>query len=205
MAGFSKQVDAYVAKSASFAQPILEHLRELVHTACPDVVETIKWSFPHFDYKGILCSMAAFKNHCSFGFWKGVLMSDPNNVMTIVGRTSMGNFDRITSIDDLPSDKIMLAYIREAMKLNDEDSKLPAKKTPAKKAAEVNVPEYFTKVLKKNKKAYAAFTAFSPSRRKEYVQWITEAKTEETRKKRIGTAIEWLSEGKPRDWKYIKK
>jgi uncharacterized protein YdeI (YjbR/CyaY-like superfamily) len=205
MTGFSKQVDAYVAKSAPFAQPILEHLRELVHTACPDVVETIKWSFPHFDYKGMLCNMAAFKNHCSFGFWKGALMSDPNKVMTPVGRTSMGSFDRITSLDDLPSDKIMLAYIREAMKLNDENLKLPVKKTSTKKAAEVKVPAYFTQVLKKDKKAYATFTAFSPSHRKEYVEWITEAKTEETRKKRIETAIEWLSEGKSRHWKYVKK
>jgi uncharacterized protein YdeI (YjbR/CyaY-like superfamily) len=205
MGKFNKHIDAYVAKSAPFAQPILEHLRELVHQACPDVIETVKWGFPHFEYQGILCSMAAFKHHCSFGFWKAVLMSDPHQVMTIIGKTSMGSFDRILSPDDLPSDKIFLQYIREAMKLNEENVKINTKKTVTKKISAVNVPEYLTKALKKNKKAYTTFTTFSNSHKKEYVEWITEAKTEPTRKKRIETALEWLSEGKSRHWKYASK
>jgi uncharacterized protein YdeI (YjbR/CyaY-like superfamily) len=200
MASFDKRVDAYIAKSEPFAHPILEHLRELVHQACPDVEEAVKWSFPHFLYNGILCSMASFKHHCSFGFWKAAIMDDPKGILTIVGRTSMGHFDKITSVDDLPTEKIMHDYIKQAVRLNEHDVKLPPKKVS--KAAPVKVPDYFTKVLKKNKKAFAAFEAFSNSHRKEYVMWITEAKREETRNKRMEQAVEWLKEGKSRDWKY---
>lgn len=203
MASYDKRVDAYIARSAPFAQPILEHLRELVHKACPEIDETIKWSFPHFDYKGIVCSMAAFKQHCSFGFWKAAIMEDPKGILTIVGRTSMGHFDKITSLKDLPSDKIMIDYIRHAVKLNEGDVKLPPKKSVKAKA--VNVPDYLAKALKKNKKAHAAFEAFSNSHRNEYVQWITEAKTEPTRIKRMEQAVAWLSEGKSRNWKYERK
>lgn len=203
MATFDKRVDAYIAKAEPFAQPVLEHLRELVHKACPDVEETMKWSFPHFEHKGLLCSMASFKKHCAFGFWKGAIMKDPKGILSVVGRTSMGNFDRITSVDDLPSEKVMLDYIRQAVRLNDEDVKLPPKKVV--KASAVKVPDYFIKVLKKNKKAFAAFEAFSNSHRKEYVQWITEAKSEETRSKRMEQAVAWLSEGKSRNWKYERK
>ncbi len=203
MASYDKRVDAYIARSAPFAQPILEHLRELVHKACPEIDETIKWSFPHFDYKGIVCSMAAFKQHCSFGFWKAAIMEDPKGILTIVGRTSMGHFDKITSLEDLPSDKIMIDYIRQAVKLNEGDVKLPPKKSVKAKA--VNVPDYLAKALKKNKKAHAAFEAFSNSHRNEYVQWITEAKTEPTRIKRMEQAVAWLSEGKSRNWKYERK
>lgn len=130
-------------------------------------------------------------------------MKDPKGILSVVGRTSMGNFDRITSLDDLPSDKIMLDYIKQAVKLNEDDIKLPPKKVV--KTADVKVPEYFTKVLKKNKKAFSAFEAFSASHRKEYVQWITEAKSEDTRTRRIDQAVEWLSEGKSRNWKYERK
>jgi uncharacterized protein YdeI (YjbR/CyaY-like superfamily) len=200
MASFDKRVDAYIAKSASFAQPILEHLRELVHKACPEIEETIKWNFPHFSYRGIVCSMASFKHHCSFGFWKAAIMEDPQKILTIVGRTSMGHFNKITSLKDLPSDKILISYIKQAVKLNEDDVKLPAKK--ALKVPALKVPAYFTKVLKTNKEALTAFEAFSNSHRNEYVQWITDAKTEPTRMKRMNQAIEWLSEGKSRNWKY---
>src|SRR5688572_32247585 len=113
-------IDAYIKRSAPFARPIMEHLRELVHKACPQVEETIKWGFPHFEYKGILCSMAAFKQHCSFGFWKATLMDDPNNILERVGKTSMGSLGALTSKKDLPADKVIIAYIKEAMKLNDD-------------------------------------------------------------------------------------
>jgi uncharacterized protein YdeI (YjbR/CyaY-like superfamily) len=203
MENFDKKVDAYVAKSAPFAKDILEHLRQLVHKACPEVKETIKWGFPHFEYKGILCSMAAFKAHCAFGFWKGAIMLDPKKVMTTVGKTSMGSFDRIISLDDLPSDKIMIAYIKEAKKLNDEDVKLPVR--AKQKSTTVETPDYFIKALKKNKKAFETFRGFSNSNKKDYIDWINEAKTEATRDKRIETSLEWMSEGKIRNWKYAKK
>jgi uncharacterized protein YdeI (YjbR/CyaY-like superfamily) len=190
-------------KSASFAQPILEHIRELVHTACPEVEETVKWSFPHFDYKGLMCSMASFKKHCSFGFWKGSIMQDPKGILSVVGKTAMGNFERISSVDDLPADRVMIDYIRQAAKLNENDIKLPAKKVSG--ATPVKVPEYFTKILKKNKKAMETFKGLNNSQRKDYVLWITEAKQNVTRERRIAQAIELLNEGKSRNWKYEKK
>src|SRR5882762_10487209 len=127
MATTDPRIDAYIAKAADFARPVLEHLRKLVHKACPGVQETMKWSFPHFEYGGaILCSMAAFKEHCVFGFWKASIMKDPEGILQIADRHSMGHFDRMTSRKDLPSDKILLAYIREAASLNEEGVKLPA-------------------------------------------------------------------------------
>jgi uncharacterized protein YdeI (YjbR/CyaY-like superfamily) len=203
MEKFDQRIDAYIAKSAPFAKEILEHLRQLVHDACPDVEETIKWGFPHFEYKGILCSMAAFKGHCAFGFWKGAIMKDPKNVMTIVGKTSMGSFNRITSINDLPSNKILISYIKEAKTLNEDDIKLPER--VKKKTSSVKIPSYFLDVLKKNKKAFATFQGLSNSNKKDYTDWITEAKTESTREKRIQTSLGWLAEGKTRNWKYSKK
>ena len=145
MGNFSQKIDTYVARSAPFAQPILEQIRQLVHKACPKVEETIKWGFPHFEYKGILCSMAAFKNHCSFGFWKGTIMNDPEGTLKIVGKTSMGHFDRITSLKDLPSSKVMLQYIKEAVRLNEEDVQLPSK-AGVKKTSGVKVPSDLTKL-----------------------------------------------------------
>src|SRR5918997_1578291 len=121
-----KRVDAYIAKSADFAKPILTHLRELVHRACPEVEEKMKWSFPHFDYKGMMCSMAAFKGHCTFGFWKASLMRDPQGILT-QGDSAMGQFGQIKSLEDLPADDVLKAYIREAARLNDEGVKAPAR------------------------------------------------------------------------------
>ncbi len=195
------RIDEYIKNSAPFAQPILQHLRLLVHSACPQVEETMKWSFPHFDYKGILCSMASFKQHCSFGFWKGSVMKDSKQLLTIVGETDMARFDKITSLRDLPADKILIAYIKEAVRLNEEGIKLPAKEKTIGKA-KISMPEELTAALKKNKKALATFEQFSPSHKREYLEWITESKTDATREKRIETTIEWLSEGKSRHWKY---
>jgi uncharacterized protein YdeI (YjbR/CyaY-like superfamily) len=204
MAVKEKAVDAYITKSADFAKPILEHLRALVHKACPDVEEKIKWSFPHFDYKGeMMCSMAAFKQHAVFGFWKAALMKDPILVKNAQSEVAMGHLGRITSVKDLPSDKKMIAWIKEAMALNDKGIKLaPKPKTIEKK--ELLLPDYFTKAIHKNKKALHLFTAFSYSHKKEYIEWITAAKTEETRNKRIAGAIEMIAEGKNLNWKYNK-
>ena len=200
-----KIVDAYIAKAADFARPILNHIRELVHKTCPEVEEKMKWSFPHFDYKGeMMCSMAAFKQHAVFGFWKASLMKDPALVETAKSEVAMGHLGRLTSIKDLPADKKMTAWIKEAMALNDKGIKLAAKsKTTDKK--EMVVPDYFIKALSKNKKAKQTFESFAYSHKKEYLQWIAEAKTEETRNKRIAAAIEMMSEGKSRNWKYAKK
>ncbi len=205
MAKKEKKIDAYIAKSADFAKPILLHIRELVHKACPDVEEKMKWSFPHFDYKGeMMCSMAAFKQHAVFGFWKAALMKDPILVETARSEVAMGHLGRLASLKDLPSDKKMTAWIKEAMQLTDKGIKLPAKAKSAEKK-ELVVPDYFIKALSKNKKAKQVFENFAYSHKKEYLEWITEAKTEETRNKRMATALEWMTEGKGRNWKYQTK
>ena len=197
------RVDTYVAKSADFARPILKHIRTLVHKACPDVEETMKWSFPHFDYKGILCSMAAFKQHCSVGFWKASLLKDPDKVLTATGAEAMGHLGKITSLKDLPSDSILIKYIREAAKLNDEGVKVVKAKPAAPKPA--RVPADLAAALKKNRKAAEGFSTFPPSHKREYIEWITEAKRPETREKRIATTVEWIAQGRGRNWKYEKK
>ena len=205
MSKINPQIDSYIDKAAPFAQPILNHLRELIHEACPEVEEKMKWSFPHFDYKGeMMCSMAAFKQHAVLNFWKAALMKDPVLIENARSETAMGHLGRITSLKDLPADKKLAAWIKEAMLLNDKGIKLPARKIPEVKK-EIIVPEFFMKAIKKNKKAWQNFESFAYSHRKEYIQWITEAKTEPTRLKRLTTAIEWIEAGKGRNWKYEKK
>ena len=192
------RIDAYIEKSAEFA-PVMVHLRDLIHKACPQVSETLKWSMPSFEYKGILCGFAAFKNHCTFGFWKQTLMETdafPKN------KTAMGSFGRITSLKDLPSDKVMIGLIHQAMELNEKGIKVARPKPSAAAKKDLVIPDDLVSALKKNKKAQAQFDKFSYSHRKEYIQWITEAKTELTRNKRLATTIEWLAEGKSRNWKY---
>ncbi|MBX3253386.1 MAG: YdeI/OmpD-associated family protein [Chitinophagaceae bacterium] len=200
-----KRIDTYINKAAPFAQPVLKHLRGLVHQACPGVTETIKWGFPHFEYSGeIVCSMASFKQHCVFGFWKAAIMKDPDRVLTLFEKASMGHLGRITSKKDLPGDRILKKYIKEAAALNEAGVKLPSRTAAKPAAGSLEVPDYIKVALKQNKKAAAVFEAFSPSHKKEYIQWITEAKTEPTREKRINTMLEWLEEGKPMHWKYVK-
>lgn len=204
MAKINPKIDAYIEKVQPFAQPILRHYRKLVHQVCKDAEEKVKWGFPHFDYKGeMMCSMAAFKEHCAFGFWKASLMKDAQK-LNEAQEDAMGHLGRIKSLRDLPVDKVLVAYIKEAMKLNETGAKLPARKRTVDES-ELLVPNYFKKVLSKNKKAAEQFAKFAPGQKKEYILWLTEAKTDETRKKRMETAIEWISEGKIRNWKYLKK
>jgi len=203
MPKIDKRVDAYIAKARPFAQPVLKHLRELVHKACPEVEETIKWGFPNFDYKGVFCSMAGFKEHCAFNFWKQSLLKDPHKIFGV--KESMGHLGRIESLKDLPADKIMVEYLKEAVELNDKGVKRELKPKVAPNSKELVIPDYLTKALSKNKKANTTFSSFSYSHRKEYVEWITEAKTDETRGKRLKQAIEWMAEGKSRNWKYMNK
>jgi hypothetical protein len=192
------RVDAYIAKSAEFARPILVHLRALVHLGCPEVEETLKWSMPWFEYKGPLCGMAAFKQHATFGFWQHKLIFGKS-----VEEGGMGQFGRITSLKDLPSDKTLLSYVAKAVKLKDSGVKSPG--TPARRGAkrELVVPDYLTSALKRNKRALANFEKFSYSHKKEYVEWLTGAKREETRQKRLSTALDWITAGKPQNWKYM--
>jgi uncharacterized protein YdeI (YjbR/CyaY-like superfamily) len=193
------RVDQYIAKSADFARPILMHIRKIVHAACPDVEETMKWSVPHFDYKGgMMCSMAAFKGHCAFGFWKSSLVLEGPGA-----DDAMGHFGRITSVKDLPPERELAGYVKKAAKLNDEGIKVAKKPAAPKKP--LRVPADFAAIMKKTPAARKTFDAFSPSQRREYVEWVTEAKADATRQNRMATAIEWLSQGKSRNWKYEPK
>ncbi len=201
MPAIDPRIDAYIEMKAEFAKPILKHLRQLIHKACPDVEETIKWSMPFFDYKGnTLCAMSAFKAHCGFMFWKSKLMRDPEGILQVTERGAMGNFDRITSLKDLPLDKILIAYIKEAAMLNEMNTKLPPRKKAV--ATELKILDDFDSAISKNKKAKTVFENFTSGKKKEYIEWINEAKTEATKIKRIETAIEWIAEGKSRNWKY---
>lgn len=195
----NKRVDAYIAKAADFAKPVLSHLRELVHQACPEAQETIKWGFPHFEYQGILCSMASFKRHCAFGFWKAKLMAGYTKELQPVGETAMGHLGKITSVKDLPSDSKLRRLIREAAWLNETGAKV---ERPAATVKRLTIPAYFKKALSMNPKAKATFDAFSYSHKKDYVEWVTEARTEATKNKRMATSMEWLAAGKGRNWKY---
>jgi len=195
------RIDAYIAKSADFAKPILNHLRNLAHAGCPGIEETLKWGMPSFVHEGIVFGMAAFKQHCTVHFWKGDLIFSKAKTPPNASGEAMGQFGRITSLSDLPGDKTFIGYVKKAVDLNEAGIKLPAR-SRSKEKKELVVPDYFTTALKKSKKALAAFENFSYSHRKEYVQWITEAKREETREQRLATAIKWLAEGKSRNWKY---
>jgi uncharacterized protein YdeI (YjbR/CyaY-like superfamily) len=191
------RIDAYIAKSGEFAQPIMTYLRETVHATCPEVEETIKWGFPHFMYKGMFCSMAAFKAHCALNFWKGTFWIEGGDVKA---QEAMGQFGRITTLKDLPPKKILVGYLKKAMQDNDADIK-PAPK-PKAPPRELVVPHDFTKALKKQAAAFKHFTAFTPGAKREYVDWLEEAKTEATRLRRMEQAVEWIAEGKKRNWKY---
>ena len=191
------RIDAYIEKSAEFARPILSYLREVIHGACPDVEEATKWGMPYFSYRGMLCGMASFKAHASFGFWKAALVTpdDKND-------EGMGNFGRLTSVKDLPPRRKLEGYIRKAMKLNEDDVK-PARPKGVAPKAPAELPDDLAAALRKNRKAKAVYDAFSPSAKREYVEWISEAKREATRESRVKQAVEWIAEGKQRNWKYM--
>ncbi len=190
------RIDSYIAGQAEFARPILEHLRKAVRSACPDAEETIKWGMPAFTYKGeILATMAAFKAHASFGFWRGSLVVEGADEQ----QSGMGQFGRLTSNGDLPAPEELEALIRKAMALVDAGVKPVRNKTTK---AEIEMPEDLQAALEANPAASATYEAFPPSCRREYLQWVTEAKRPETRAKRVAEAVGWMAEGKRRNWKY---
>jgi len=201
-----KRVDAYIEKAQPFAKPILRKLRALIHKGNPDMVETIKWGMPSFEYKGPCCGFAAFKQHATFGFWKYKLIEDPNGYLSECsnqGGAAMGNLGRIMSKADLPPDRVIVEFVRQAKKLNDDGVKLPPRQKKARK--ELNAPDSMMAAIRRDRRALETFEKFSPSHRREYIEWITEAKTDATRDRRMATMVEWLAEGKPKNWKYMRK
>jgi uncharacterized protein YdeI (YjbR/CyaY-like superfamily) len=193
----SARIDAYIAKAAPFAQPALNKLRKLIHKAVPGVEETIKWGFPHFLYNGeILCSFAAFKAHYVFGFRKAKIMDDPDGILELEEKTAMGSLGKMSTLSDLPADRIMVKYLKHAASLNAIGAKVPP---PVRRPAKpVVVPDYFMAALKKNRKVLTAFEQLPPSHRREYVEYVTEAKREETRLRRLGKVREQLEKASER-------
>lgn len=197
------RIDAYIAKAEPFARPILEHVRVVVHEGCPDVEETIKWGMPSFVHAGaILCGMAAFKRHASFGFWRHAeVIGEPAT------SEGMGSFGKLETLRDLPSKRQLLTYVRKAARLNEaRGDQARTKPVDGRKAAASrplpDIPVDFAEALRAAPSARAHFDAFAPSHRREYLEWIIDAKREDTRARRIAQAIEWLCEGKSRNWKY---
>lgn len=202
MSSRSPKVDTYIERAPAFARPILSRVRELFHQGCPELQETIKWGIPHFEHHGLLGGMAAFKHHASFGFWKSALMADPNGLFGGDPKASMSGI-KVGSLEELPPDEVLVAYVREAARLNEEGIKAP--RGGKNRKEEIPVPADFEQALDASPRARETFAAFPPSHRREYLEWITEAKRDETRRRRIATAVEWLAEGKPRNWKYMGK
>jgi uncharacterized protein YdeI (YjbR/CyaY-like superfamily) len=204
----SVEIDSYIEKAADFAKPILIKIRELVHKSCPEITECIKWSFPNFEYKGqILCSMAAHKKHCSFGLWRGNEIEDTDKILQQIGKTAMGQLGQLRSIADLPSDEILIKYLQQAIDLCLKVKTKSSSNSDNKNKKSIPVPEipdYLNELLEKCPEAKINFEKFSNSCKREYVVWITEAKTEKTRQKRLSEALEMIKEGKQRNWKYQK-
>lgn len=192
------RVDQFIREAAPFARPILKRVRALAHRHCKGVEETIKWGMPFFLVDGkIICMIGAFKAHCNFGFWKGRSFVNPDGTSAKVG---MGQLDRLTSVRDLPSAKLMASYFKQALEWNAKKKGSPrVRKIPK---AVPRLPADFARGLRSNRKAWSVFTAFSPSKKREYIEWIAGAKSEETRERRMETAIEWIAQGKSRNWKY---
>lgn len=197
----SPEVDHYIAAAPAYARPILQKLRTLFHKAYPEIQETMKWGVPHFEHKGIVAGMAAFKEYIRFGFWKGKLLREKHNLTTSVGNMSMGD-TRLTDISQLPPDKVLLTCIRDAVALNENGVKRTSERKAPKKPLET--PDYFAAALRK-KKLFDQFEARSPSYRRDYIEWLADAKQPETRERRLATALEWIGEGKSRNWKYERK
>src|SRR5262245_8032686 len=197
------RVDQYIDRAAPFARPILKRLRKVIHAACPEVEETLKWGFPHFMHHGILCSMAAFKAHCAFGFWQEKLLAAKHPAFRDPSREAMGQFGRLESLDDLPADRTLVGYVRAAAEFNASGVRRPAarRRGPARP---IVVPPDFREALRRNPRAAATFEGFSPTQRREDVDWVGEAKRDATRRPRLDTSIRWLAEGKTHNWKYAR-
>jgi uncharacterized protein YdeI (YjbR/CyaY-like superfamily) len=203
MSQFNPQFDEYIAKSADFAKPIMEYLRQIIHETCPEVEEIMKWAIPHFDYNGdMMCILAGYKHHCSFSLYKAELMSYAKIIESVKAGKKMGYMDKIKSLSDLPAKETLVAYIKEAMVLNENGVKKV--KPVSEKPKVIEVPDYFSEILATIPQVKEIFESKSPSFRKDYLVWIIDAKTEATRQKRIEQSLEWIAAGKSRFWQYKK-
>lgn len=193
-----ERVDAYIKGAPEFARPILKHLRTVVHEACPEVQETLKWKMPSFEYHGLLCGMAAFRQHATFGFWKGKLIVDANGRNA---EAAMGQFGCLTSVRDLPAKRVLAGYVKKAMALN--EAGITVKRATKPKPA-LRTPADLKRALEKSRTAAAHWDELPPGARRDYLEWVLEAKQPATRVRRIATTVEWVAAGKRRNWKYEK-
>jgi hypothetical protein len=205
MATKDPRVDAYIAKLPDFSSEICKRLRAIVHEASPEIEEDIKWGHIAFMHKGIVCGLAAFKQHVVFHFWKSALLTGSHS-RRATDDTTLARLETIRGVDDLPPRATIAGFVRAAVKLNDGAVRSPRPAMGGKKTkAPLRTPPSLARALARNAKAKATYDGFSPSHKREYVEWITEAKTEETRDRRIEQALGWMAEGKPRNWRYMKK
>lgn len=195
MSGRSAEVDRYIERAPAHARPVLLELRDLVHSVCPTTEEAIKWGMPTFNHRGIFASMAGFKAHSTFRFWKAALLGGEGNA-------EIAALARIAAPADLPPRPALAELVRQAVALN-EDGVASPRSNVSERRPEADVPADMMAALRGDPRALERFEAFSPSRRREYVEWITEAKRDATRTRRLAQAIEWIAEGKPRNWKYM--
>lgn len=198
MARTDPRVDAYIEKAQPFAQPILRKVRALFHKASAKIDEDVKWGVPSFEYKGLVGGMAAFKKHVAWGLHKSKLLDGVEQMRS--DKASMMSGGNVTDIADMPPDAQIIALIKQAVKLNEDGVKLPQRS--GKKKPPPKTPSELAAALKKNAKAAEVYAAFSPSKQRDYCEWITEAKQPETRARRLAQAVEWIAEGKSRNWKY---
>lgn len=208
----SEAHDEYIENAPDFAKPILRKIQKAMRASSEDLEETIKWRVPHYEYHGMIAGLSAHKSHIRFGFWRGKQMSDPEGLLEIMGKTEIGLI-QMETVADVPPQRVLVRYVREAMRLNEAAKAAPKTGTRKRAAARkkslaartIAIPKDLTAALKKNRKARATFEGFSYTNRREYVEWLTEAKREATRQKRLEQAVEWMAEGKPRNWKYMPK
>ena len=198
-------IDSYIANAADFAKPVMAHWRRLIHERCPDVTEVIKWGIPHFEYKNEnLFVFASYKNHCSFSFLKESLMTDPRLKSNKDLKPIQKFLGKVNKPEDLPPDEEFIGMLDEAMQLNEQGVKIERNKPANEKPKVLETPEYLLVALSAKPEAKEVYESKSNSFRKEYIVWITGAKTDETRQKRTSEALEWIAEGKGRFWKHQK-
>lgn len=201
----NSDIDKYITNAADFAKPILAHWRRLIHERCPEVIEVLKWGIPHFEYKNEnIFVIASYKNHCSFSFLKESLMTDPRLKANKELKPIQKFLGKVTKQENLPPDEEFIAMLDEAVQLNEKGIKIQREKPANEKPKVFETPDYLLAALIAKPKAKEVFDSKSNSFRKEYIIWITDAKTDETRQKRISEALEWIAEGKGRFWKHQK-
>lgn len=191
----SENITAYIEKATPEFKEVMIALRSVLNNPNFDIKEDWKWGAPNFNNEGMICWLAHFRNHVGMNFFKGTLIKDKYNLFTHY-REEKGNRQlKFSDINQIIPEQIEY-YIEEAIKLNQENIKV------VKKEIDTSLPLDLETELNNNPKAKMFFESLAPSYKRDYIEWIEEAKREATRTKRLATTMEWLSEGKKKNWKY---